>query len=383
MAERSDELKLEDNKTRNEADALAKINGDDTDLEIRSTEDDYPSSDTGMAASDDETTAETEQIKEQIEETRSNLGDTINAIQERLSFSNISEQVKDEVSEHISSAITTAKDSVYDATLGKAGAIMSYINKGMKDLNKTDIGRAASQNPLALSLIGLGIGMILVGGFSKKRPSKHYRYQPEEHDDDRRSFSASSGGSSRKSAFENAQNKVSDYAGQAYEGVSSAAGAVSGKVGDYAGAVSESVSGAAGKVSDSVSNVAGQAYEQIGNLGSKAKDVAGSAQEQYEYYMDENPLAVGAVVMAIGAAVGMAFPSTQTENRLMGEKREQLMSKAQETAREAIGKVQEAAGNVTETVKQVAGDVAQSVQDSAGTVTDKVKEEAKSQGLTQ
>lgn len=383
MAERSDELNSQNNRINNETDALAPATAanasDNVYLENRSTDDFLSGNETDNAETYDGSTAETEQIREQIEETRSNLGETINAIQERLSISNITEQVKDEVSEHINSALQTAKESVYDATIGKVGTIMSYLDKGINNLSRTEVGRAASQNPLALSLIGLGLGMLLVNGFSKKRSTTRYYDYENDNSSNRRNLSSSG----ESSTFETVQNKVSDYAGQAYESVSGAAGAVSSTVGDYAGKVSETVTGAAGKVSESVSGVAGQAYEQLGNLGSRAKDVAGSAQEQYEYYMDENPLAVGAVAMALGAAVGLAFPSTQVENRLMGETREQLMSKAQETAREAIDKVQQAAGNVGETVKQVATEVAQTVQDSAGTVSDKVKEEAKNQGLTQ
>jgi len=393
MAERSDELNEEtQNSNKTTAVATSRDTSDENVyLENRSSADATSGEGETATTGDDEVTAETEQIREQIEETRSNLGETINAIQERLSIANLTDQVKDEVSDHISSALQTAKDSVYDATLGKVGTIMSYLDKGIKDMEKTNIGRAAGKNPLALSLIGLGLGMLLVNGYStKKRSSYSYNDHDEEDNYGGRSLSTRGG----KSTFETAQNKVGDYAGQAYEGVSSAAGTVSGKVTDYAGAVSETVgdyagkvSGTvgdyAGKVSGTVSDYAGQAYEQVGNFGTKAKDFAGSAQDQYEHYMDENPLAVGAVALALGAAVGMAFPSTQVENRLMGDTREQLMSKAQETAREALDKVQQAAGNVGDTVKQVAGEVAQTVQDSAGTVADKVKEEAKNKGLTQ
>jgi hypothetical protein len=382
MAERPDELNEKTQTRINEIDVAGRTNAapENVYLETRSadttlTTDDLTIDDETII-NEDETSEETEQIREQIEETRSNLGETINAIQEKLSFSNITEHVKDEVSEHINSALKTAKDSVYDATLGKVETVMSYINKGMKEVSRTDVGRTASQNPLALSLIGLGVGMILVNGFSKKRSNVSYRYDYERDTDfdrdidfsrrtdydrdfdynrgtnyDRRNFDtnpvaadyqrrgiSSSGG---QSTFEAAQNKVGDVAGQAYKGVSSAAGAVSDTVGDVAG-----------KVSDTVSNVAGQAYEQVGNLGSRAKDVAGSAQEQYEYYMDENPLAVGAVALAIGAAVGFAFPSTKAENRLMGEARENLLQKAEETARGAVDKVQQVAGEVAQTVKE-------------------------------
>jgi small-conductance mechanosensitive channel len=44
----------------------------------------------------DDVTAETEQLRDQIEETRRGMSETIDAIQEKLSLSNISEQVKDQ-----------------------------------------------------------------------------------------------------------------------------------------------------------------------------------------------------------------------------------------------------------------------------------------------
>ncbi|MEP7037203.1 MAG: hypothetical protein ABI891_02575, partial [Acidobacteriota bacterium] len=115
-----------------------------------------------------------------------------------------------------------------------------------------------------------------------------------------------------------------------------------------------------GAVSDTVSDVANKTYQQVGNLGSKAQDFAGTAQDSYEHYMEENPLAVGAVALALGAAVGLAIPSTKIENQYMGEARNNLLQKAEVTARDAVEKVQQVAGQVKETVK----------------------EEAKSQGLT-
>src|SRR5690349_2004050 len=61
--------------------------------------------------STDENTEETEKIREQIVETRQQMGETIDAIQEKLSFSNISEQVKEQVSEQINNVVDTAKEA--------------------------------------------------------------------------------------------------------------------------------------------------------------------------------------------------------------------------------------------------------------------------------
>src|SRR5438477_12905005 len=72
------------------------------------------------------TTEETENLKAKIAETRSQMGETIDELQERLSFSNISEQV----SEHVSNVIETAKNSAYDATIGKAVGFMKNMGDG-------------------------------------------------------------------------------------------------------------------------------------------------------------------------------------------------------------------------------------------------------------
>jgi ElaB/YqjD/DUF883 family membrane-anchored ribosome-binding protein len=354
MAERSSEL----NDEMDERIAKAKtfdnstVAFDDTRLETRSTAGSLSEQD---SETPDETSDETEKLRTDIVETRSQMSETIDAIQEKLSFSNISEQVKDGVSEHISSALQTAKDSIYGATLGKVGNLMNYVNKGMNEVADTDMMKTARQNPLALSLVGLGIGMLLMNSYSKKQVSYRYNRNDEDYDYDRetgynrREMYSSQGG---KSTFASAQRKVSGAAGQAYEGVSNVAGQAYEGVSNVAGQAYDGVSDVAGKVSDTVGDVANQAYKQVGNLGSKAKDVAGSAQDQYEYYMEENPFAVGAVALALGAAVGLAIPSTRVENQWMGEARENLMEKAEQTARDAIGKVEQVAGEVKKTVQE-------------------------------
>ena len=313
-------------------------------------------SSSGVAADE---TADAEQIRANIEETRAGMSETIDAIQEKLSFGNISEQVKGEVSEYVNETIQTAKDTVYELFLEKAGFVMDYVNKGLNEAADTQIGRTVRRNPTTvMALIGLGGGVLLVRSFQKKqkynRPRRIYDYDYEDDQNYERVYSTKGDKSmkSDKSMLTSAQETVSGAAGAVGSTVSSAAGAVSDTVGSAAGAVSSTVSGAASK-----------AYEQVGNLGGLAQDFAGTAQEQYEYYMEENPLVVGAIALAIGAAVGLAIPSTRAENQLMGRTRDNLLQQAKESANEAVEKVQKVAGQV------------------AGQVTETVKTEAQNQGL--
>jgi hypothetical protein len=66
--------------------------------------------------------------------------------------------------------------------------------------------------------------------------------------------------------------------------------------------------------------------------------------------VQENPLAVGAVALAIGAAVGLAVPVTRRENQLMGEARDRLVDQVQASAGEAVETAQRVASQAVEEV---------------------------------
>src|SRR5215213_7734799 len=90
---------------------------------------------------DEVVSEETVRLHSEIEETRENLSETIDAIQERLSLSNLGDQV----SEQVSNVIETAKDNVYDATIGKAVNFMKQAREGVM---QTSAGRTIMANPI-------------------------------------------------------------------------------------------------------------------------------------------------------------------------------------------------------------------------------------------
>lgn len=336
MAERSSELNDEIAVNANE-------NVNHTSLTAASGDSD--STDEYLSAAGTETKTDVisddpDKIRANIEETRSEMTETINAIEEKLSVSNITEQVKAEVSDYVGETIQTAKNTIYDATIARAGEIMRYINKEINDFGESDTAKTLSSNPVALGLIGLGLGILFLG---KNKKTSSTRRRHKDYDYDERDYNRSFSSGSSKSTLSAAQGTITDAAGKVGETVSGAAGAVS-----------ETVSNAAGAVSETFGDVSKKAYKQVGKVGATAQDFAGTAQDKYEQYMEENPLAVGAVALALGAAVGFAFPATQIESRYMGEARNNLLQKAEETARDAVGKVQQVAAQVTDTVKEEA-----------------------------
>ena len=346
MAEESGEL-----MNISESDAVSTAAGAKQDeiLEIR--DDENSLSDFGTEnRSDTDAPEETEHIKAKIEETRSQMGETIDAIQEKLSFENISEQVKKQVSEHINSALETAQESVYEATLGNLGKAGKFMQNVGKELSKSDAGKFARKNPFPLVLVGLGIGLLAYEFSGKKKYSPHSKHE-------RGNGKSGNSGLSLKSAT----GKIGDAAGNAYETVTDATGNALQSVGGAASAVYGTVTGAAGDAYSSVEKIAGETYNKVGDYGSQAR-------EQYEYHIEENPLAVGALALAIGAAVGLAIPATRYEGEMFGEYRQQLIEKAQETADNFIDRAKDAASQARETisdeVKKSVGEVKQKFVDA-------------------
>lgn len=251
------------------------------------------------------TADETAQIRDQIEETRQEMGETIRAIEEKLSLSNISEQVKEQVSEQITNAVETVKDNVYEATVGRAG---EFMKKAGNEISRSGLLEKAQANPLPIVLIGAGLGLLAFGGSkSRQTDGKNYRYGKF----------AEKGQSSGDSALETAQKKL----GETYGSVSQTAGNAYAAAGD----------------------TASRSYEKAGEYGSRIRD-------GYSRQIRENPLAVGAVALAVGAVVGLAIPSTSYESQLMGEARENLVQKMQDSASGLIDKVKDIAGEAGQTI---------------------------------
>lgn len=399
MAERPSELDAITEGGRSDADRIEKIGNevgaatpyattgltasrveDTNDDEVRSlsptdSDPEYSVATTGGATEVADANAEPEEIRAQIEQTRNDMSETINAIQEKLTVSNLVESVKEEVGEQVSGAYQSAKHALFDGTAKRFGGFMAKVEKNVNQFTEdyapavsdaaNTVVRTARSNPIPFALIGLGVGMLLWNSRSSSSDRvKSYRYNENynredlgyEYDDtELQNFAPR-----RRSTAKRAYNAVSDTANQAYEGVSGAAGSA------YKG-----VSNAAGSAYHGLTDAANMAYDQAGNLGTQARQAAHWAQDTYEEQLQQNPLAIGAVALALGAIVGLALPSTEIEGQYMGEARENLIQKAQDAAGDVIGKVQQVAGNVIDKAQQAAGDVAQTAQD-----------EAKTQGLT-
>lgn len=289
------------------------INEQDYSLEENLEKPEYaPALNSIETANTEDETEDTQKIREQIEETRQDLSETINALQEKLSFENISEQVTEQVSNQISNVYQKTKETVFDNTIKTAGVIMNTVNKGMQ---KSKLYNVAKENPLPLFLIALGAGLLL---FKKPNRGKaNYRLKSAN-----RRRDSGNGETQWNSTLGKTRDKLTETASSAYQSTT-----------EYADSAYQNLRDTANKT-----------YEKVSDLGEQAR-------EQYDYYINENPLAVGAVALAAGVGVGMMLPTTRYEDDLMGETSRNLLEKAKDKTTETVQSLKSAAGQTADTFK--------------------------------
>ena len=247
----------------------------------------------------------TEQLRANIEDTRADMSQTLNEIQERLSPENLMDQ---------------AKEAVREATIGKVEKAMGRVGETLSEVTEpvlevagragnaikevgTTVGDQIWKNPIPIALIGLGVGMLVM---------KNYRGQ-----------SYGNGSTQRKFP----QGRNSSYS--------------LGDVGQPRQTQQQqsTASSALNQVKDTASDLANRSTQTLNELGTKAKNSA----SRFGEIMRDNPLAAGAVAIAAGTAVGLLIPSTQFESEYIGETGERLVDRVEDAARDALGKVQDAA----------------------------------------
>ena len=261
---------------------------------------------------------ETERIKAEIEDTRAELGQTINEIQERLSPEHIMGQVKDTVREATIGKVEKVMDRVGETISNVTEPAMEAMGRAGETIKSTgsSITNMVRENPIPCALIGLGLGMYVVrrmrGGDS--HTSRSREYQPE--------FEAGM-------AMPRSRGKGRQYYGSS---------------GEYAGASRQYGAGrnALANVKDTAGEWAQGTAETVSHLGHQAKEQAFRAGRGLQHLIEENPLAVGAAAVAVGAVVGLALPTTRIEHEYMGEASEKLVDRAQQVARDAMDKVKTA-----------------------------------------
>jgi hypothetical protein len=270
--------------------------------------------------------------------------------------------------------------------------------KGGSSTGVNKLWQVAREHPMPAAVVGLGLGWLLVDT-SRKSDGFDGRYDGGKYDGGKQGNYRGYGSSSYRQGYAGdfetggessgvlsaAKDKLMDVADSTKEALSSATD----RVGDAADWTKEHASDLGHQVSDKASALSQQARDRASALGTQAKQQAKRARLGFWQTMEENPLMVGAAVLAVGVVTGLLIPSTDKEDELMGETRDHLLDGAKEAGQQALDKGKHVAEAMVDKVKEEAehqGLTAEGLVDKVKTVaqeaTNTVKEEAKRQNLT-
>jgi hypothetical protein len=225
----------------------------------------------------------TEQLERETEQSRSELAATITELKASMTPGQVLDQLTDYAGD------------------GDAGAFYRNL--------RTQVGR----NPVPVTLIGAGIAWMM---FANRHGVADGR-----HDSD-------------------TARRIGDGADRIGESVSAGARSAASSVGEGARRAGDSVGNAAGQAATSVMRTASSAYDTVAGSASSAMSMVGDSASEVGHrtastgrsflaFCREEPLVLAGIGIALGAAIGTAFPSTEAENRLMGDKGDE--------ARKALG----------------------------------------------
>jgi ElaB/YqjD/DUF883 family membrane-anchored ribosome-binding protein len=267
-------------------------------------------------------------ICSEIDHTRAQMTGTINALEERLSPARMKEQVlsqihdakerlKSEVREDlremkvsIKGELDEAKRAMREATIGRVEHMVQSAKGTINETGST-VMITIRDNPIPALLTGIGLTWLVMNARSQ-RASRAAEVRGD-------------GIGVRRvdaeGAIDRGERAIKEAAHTVHDKTASA-------LHDARDAASSLVDKAGTAVHD--------AQERAMALTRQTRMQAQRLEESAERTMRESPLAVGAAVFALGAAVGLAIPHTRQEDQLIGAARDRLFKRAEHLAEDAI-----------------------------------------------
>jgi hypothetical protein len=189
---------------------------------------------------------------------------------------------------------------------------MSDISEKGSDFFR-DLGNAARKNPLSAALIGLGVFWLFTGSRPVKRAADFVR----------------------RTGFD----RIPDAAGNAYEAARSTFRSGAGSIGEHVTSAKDALRDDSADALDSATTRFGRDYSDAAS--DYARSIPGAGAEMFDTARSNltelirtQPLALGAIGLAIGAGIAAALPSSEVEVAYLGDTSETVKAKAAEFATE-------------------------------------------------
>ncbi len=211
-----------------------------------------------------------------------------------------------------------------------------------------DLGEAARQNPLSAALIGMGVLWLFTNGRNTERAGELYR----------------------RSGFD----RFPDAAGDAYETVRSTLRDGADSIGARVASAGDSLREGSAEVLDSATRVgreyAETASEYVSAIPGSGVEIFETVRSNLNDVFRAQPLALGAIGLAIGAGIAAALPPSELEAVYLGEASDAVKAKATELASEQKERVTKVAGSVMSAVSEEAGRQGLTVDDAKSAASD-------------
>jgi hypothetical protein len=228
-----------------------------------------------MSSDQDQAARDPEDLERQADRIRADMDRTLDALERKFS-----------------------PEQLLDRSLG-------YLREHGGELRQT-LGATMRNNPVPIVLTLAGVTWLVASSYNKRQPPGQDIQSRLRRSDVAQKLQAraSSARERLQSAAESARERFSSARSEAEGSEMGAYGATNTR--------SERVSGALHSARDT------------------ARARAREAQDRIYTMMDEQPLVLGALAVAVGAIIGTAIPSTHYENRVLGRARDRTLTKAQE-----------------------------------------------------
>ena len=211
-----------------------------------------------------------------------------------------------------------------------------------------DLGEAARQNPLSAALIGMGVLWLFTGGRTVER----------------------AGESIRRAGFD----RIPDAANNAFEAARSTFRSGADAIGERVGSAKDALRDGSAGVLDSATRLgrdyADTASEYVSSMPGASAEMFDTLRSNMTDVFRAQPLALGAIGLAIGAGIAAALPASEMESTYLGETSDTVKAKAAEFASEQTARATKVAGNVMDAVTEEARRQGLTVEDAKSAVGD-------------
>lgn len=276
------------------------------------------------STSDTEDVEGTAEIRAEIEQTRSGMSETINAIQDKLNPQVLMDQAKDTLHEATADVLAQAKETVIDttsdiveqtkdtvreATVGRVEDMVTTASNTAKEAG-SNIVDLVKQNPLPAALVGLSLGWLFTRGQGSSGSYRYPSYQDYGYGNYGPGYPLRMAGGMPYQPRDMAgqvvntirQNPVptalagagaawllnnrggasptADYNPEGGYGYGSGSYEEQSSIGDTVGRAQDKVGEVAGQVGDKVGDFADQAQQTAGDVAGRVGDTAGYVAEQ-------------------------------------------------------------------------------------------------------